>query len=358
VIRDPRWGSGIRGRSAREAPGARGAQLPTSPSDRAPPAQVATRASSPVALHAGLCQHPLAARSRGVPGGRWRDRGGSDRTLTRRGHSSFVAAIAAGIFLASPARGGEVLRASGTGTALGAMQRLAEAFARASPGDRLDLLPSLGSSGSLKAVAQGAIDLAFAGRPPEPREKSLGIVAMAYAHTPLVFVSGPRAGVSAITARDAARIYRGTLIRWPNGERVRLVLRPRTDVDTQLIRAISKEMAEAMDVALVREGMLVAATNQDANAMVARTPGAFGPSSLTQILAEGSKLVPLAWEGVAPTLPNLASGAYPLVKTLHVAFRSPPRPAIRRFLAFLRAPEARRILEETGALPVALPPLE
>ena len=268
----------------------------------------------------------------------------------------FAAASTAGFLLASPeARAGDVLRASGTGTALGTMHRLAAAFEKASPGDRLELLPSLGSSGALRAVAKGAIDLAFAGRALGPSEQALGIVAVAYARTPFVFVSGPNTGVSGITAEDAARIYRGKLVRWPTGERVRLVLRPRTDVDTMLIRGISAEMAEAVDVSLAREGMLMAATNQDADEIVARTPGAIGPSSLTQVLVEGSKVVPLAWEGVQPTLPNLASGAYPLVKTLHAAFRAPPRPAIRRFLDFLGSPEARAILGDAGNLPLAPP---
>ncbi len=150
-------------------------------------------------------------------------------------------------------------------------------------------------------------------------------------------------------------MYRGETTTWPSGERVRLVLRPRMDADTALLRGISREVAEAVDVALARDGMLVAATNQECDALVARTPGALGPSSLTQILAEGERLRPLAWRGVEPTLGNAAAGAYPLVKTLELAMRTPPSPAVRRFLAFLASPAARRILEETGNLPVALP---
>jgi phosphate transport system substrate-binding protein len=89
-----------------------------------------------------------------------------------------------------------------------------------------------------------------------------------------------------------------------------------------------------------------------------RTPGALAPTSLTQILAEREKLEPLAWDGVAPTLANLASGAYPLEKRLLVAFRASPRPAVRRFLGFLGSARARKILEDTGNLPLALPSLE
>ncbi len=91
--------------------------------------------------------------------------------------------------------------------------------------------------------------------------------------------------------------------------------------------------------------------------MAARTPGALAPTSVTQIMTEEDHLTPLAWNGVAPTLSTLASGAYPLAKTLQVVVRASPRPAVRRFLAFLRSPAAQRILEETGNLPLAVPSL-
>lgn len=270
----------------------------------------------------------------------------------------FSAAAAAALLLcARDARADEPLRASGTGTALGAMRRLAAAFEQAGP-DRLGLLSSIGSSGAIHAVARGALDFGFLGRELDARERALGLVAFPYARTPFVFVAGPRSGVSGITAAEAARIYSGELATWPGGERVRLVLRPRMDADTAILRAISTEMAAAVDRAYGREGLVMAATNQECNELVVKTPGGFGPSSLTQILAEEFPLRPLAWEGVAPTLANLASGAYPLSKTLWIVVRPSPRPAVRRFLAFLASPRARQLLEEAGNLPLELPAVD
>jgi phosphate transport system substrate-binding protein len=112
-----------------------------------------------------------------------------------------------------------------------------------------------------------------------------------------------------------------------------------------------------MERALAREGLVMAATNQDCDEALARTPGSIGFSSLTQLLTEQNALRALHWHGVAPTLENLASGAYPLGKPLLLVVRAAPDAAVRRFVAFLATPEARRILEQTGNLPVALPPL-
>jgi len=279
--------------------------------------------------------------------------------VPRRHLSALLTSAVGFLLVAAPgARAEEILRASGTGTALGAMRHLSVAFEKANPGRRLHLMPSVGSGGAVKAVAQGALDVGFSGRPLEPEEQALGLVAMAYARTPFVFAVGPRAGVEGISAAEAARIYRGELRSWPNGERVRVVLRPRSDTDTRILRAISPEMAEAVDVALGREGMIVAFTNQECDEILARTPGSIGPSSLTQILTEDLKLTPLAWNGVAPTVQNLAAGAYPLAKTLLVVVRASPRPAVRRFLAFLGSPDARKILERTGNVPLPFAPPE
>ena len=248
-----------------------------------------------------------------------------------------------------------VIRVSGTGTALGPLARLAQAFEAANPDIRLRILPSVGSAGAVRAVAAGALDLGFSGRALHPAERDLGVVAEEVARTPFLLATGPRAGASAMTAGELARILRGETRTWPGGERIRLVLRPASDADTLFIRALSPELAAAVDRAHERPGMLMAATNQDCDALLARTPGSLGPSTLAQLLTDAPGLTPLAWEGGAPTLANLAAGRYPLAKPIVAVRPAAPSPATSRFLAFLRSPEGGRILEAAGCLPVAAP---
>jgi phosphate transport system substrate-binding protein len=266
--------------------------------------------------------------------------------------------LATGMLLLGPVRGAakEVLRVSGTGTALGTIGQLIPAFERATPGVTVKLLPSVGSSGAIQAVAEGALDLGVSGRLLTTEERARGLAAVAYARTPFIFAAGPRVSATGLDAAQLVRIYRGETLAWPDGERIRLVLRPRTDVDTVFIRAISPELDAAMEVALGREGLLQAATNQDCNEALARTPGSVGPTTLSQLLTESHPLRPLDWNGVSPTVVNLARGAYPLGKTLWVVSRSVPPAAVTSFIAFLGSREARRILEQSGNLPVALPP--
>jgi phosphate transport system substrate-binding protein len=266
-----------------------------------------------------------------------------------------LALIAAALIAAAPARAQEVLRLTGTGSALGAIGRLARAFELANPGVKVHILPSLGTSGSIKAVAAGAIDLGLAGRLLDESERGLGVTELPLARSPFVFATGPRAGVTGIGLADLVRIYGGEQRVWPGGERIRPVLRPARDTDSFFLRALAPALGAAYDAALARPGMLIAPTNQDSDALAARTRGSLAVTTLAQLVTEPSGLTPLAWEGVAPTLENLAAGRYPLWKPFYaiVPARVPAR--TRQFLQFAGAPEGRKILEASGCLPPPFP---
>jgi phosphate transport system substrate-binding protein len=257
------------------------------------------------------------------------------------------------LIVAPTARAEDVLRVSGTGSWLGAMARLGPAFAKANPGARLEVIPSLGSSGAMKALATGELEVALVGRPLKPEERGRGFVAVEVARTPFVFVVGPGAGVTGLTAAELVRILRGEQTAWPNGEQIWPVFRPANDADTAYLRSLSPAVSTAVTVGLARPGQLMAPTNQQSDELVAKNPGGLGMSTLAQVKTEQLGLTALTWEGVAPSLATLAAGKYPLVKPLFLVLPAKPSAAERRFLAFLATPEARRLLEAAGAQPLA-----
>ncbi len=259
--------------------------------------------------------------------------------------------VAAALAVALPATADEVVRVSGTGSAIALLQRLGDAFSTRNPGIRVKVAPSLGSSGAIHAVAEGALGLAVTGRPPTDAERERGLESVPLARTPFLFAAGPGVPVRGITEAELVRIYRGTVTTWPDGTRIRLVLRPLADSDSALLRAISPALDGAVAAAARRPGMLLAVTNTECDEMLARTPGSVGPSSLLQLRSEGRKLAALEWNGVAPTVENLDSGRYPLAKELHVVTRRDVTPAVRSFLGFVRSPEARALCRELGAIP-------
>ena len=95
---------------------------------------------------------------------------------------------------------------------------------------------------------------------------------------------------------------------------------------------------------------------------VQRAPGALAgrrdrPESRScRIRAERSALRALPWNGVEPTLENLASGRYPLREVdLHWSTAPARATGVRRFLAFLASPRRQRALLRARRPPRRLP---
>jgi phosphate transport system substrate-binding protein len=159
--------------------------------------------------------------------------------------------------------------------------------------------------------------------------------------------------IQGLSSNELVKIYRGDMPAWPNGEWVRVVLRPASDADTIIARGISPEMSAALDLALSREGMLMAATNQESNALIDKTSGSIGFSTLTQIVTENHPVKALAINGVEPGMNGSANKQYPFMKTLSLLTRPAAPQAVRRFIDFVRSPEGAAILQKTGNIPVA-----
>jgi hypothetical protein len=66
-------------------------------------------------------------------------------------------------------------RIGGTGMALKAMRLLGNDFSAIVANSYFDILPSLGTSGGIRALTEGAIDVALAAREPTPQESAMGV---------------------------------------------------------------------------------------------------------------------------------------------------------------------------------------
>ncbi|MDO8597716.1 MAG: substrate-binding domain-containing protein [Sulfuricaulis sp.] len=240
------------------------------------------------------------------------------------------------------------LKIGGTGAALGTMRLLADAFRVKNPEVRIVMVPSLGSGGGIKAVAGGAIGLAVTSRPMNENESKLGITQIEYGRTPFVFAVSTKSRVTAITRGELAGIYAGKMVKWPDGTPVRIVLRPVSDIDTDIIRNISPETRQGLTAAEKRPGVQFSVNDQDAADDLEKIPGAIGPTSLALILSEKRALRALKLDGKEPTPGNAASGAYPYYKRLFLTTAAKRPAAVERFIAFVQSPAGRKILAGNG----------
>lgn len=253
--------------------------------------------------------------------------------------------------------GAETVKLGGTGSGLGTLQRLAEAFQQSAPDFTFHTVANLGSSGGLKALEAGVLDLAITSRPLTHEESAQGLIAHSYGMTPFVLVTS-QPGVSGFTLSQLVDIYAGKQTTWPDGSRIRLVLRPANDTDTRLLASFSPQMKEALDNALAKEGMIMAITDQDSVQTIKRVPGALGTTSLALLLAAEHPLIPLAIDRISPSHETVANGSYPYIKTLSLVTKGVPTGQVAHFIAFIQSPEGKAILRSLGhwerdsALPV------
>jgi phosphate transport system substrate-binding protein len=243
----------------------------------------------------------------------------------------------------------ELLRAGGTGAALETLKLLGAAFAKIEPDTRIDIIEGLGSSGGIAAVAKGAIDFSFSGRPLAAADDQT-LKAWIVAHTPFgLATSHPHPGD--IRSADVADFFGSASSVWSDGKPVRQVLRPRNDSDSQLLVSSFPNMADVMEKARQRAEIPVAATDQDNATLAEQLAGSLTTMTLAQMQTESLRLNFLTIDGVAPTLENFERGTYRYGKDLYLVVRSRPGPVLDRFIAFLHSPKGRDVLRANGSLP-------
>lgn len=242
----------------------------------------------------------------------------------------------------------EQIKIGGSGATLGTMRVIAQEFSARNPDIGITIVPNLGSSGSVKALAAGALSLSLTSRPLNDKERELGVTETEYARSPFVFAVSAKSSVAAVTRKELAEIYAGSRMKWPDGTLVRIILRPSSDIDSDMVKSLSPALALAVADAEKRAGVHVSITDQDAADDLERIPGAIGPATLAVIVSEKRALKALKLDSVEPSVHNAASGAYPYHKRMFLVRGAKRTPAAERLYSFMLSPAGRRILIDNG----------
>ncbi len=245
---------------------------------------------------------------------------------------------------------GETVRINGSGTGLEMMKPLIKAYVESNPGVLFEMEKPLGSSGAITALIAGALDIAVSSKLLKPEEAAKGAKLSPFGKTPLAIVTGSNVPVKSISTQELEAIYSGRTRKWPNSERIRVILRPLEDIDTKILRGLSPGMNKAITQAQSRRGMTTAVTDPESNQAVANTIGSIGTSGLTGIMVENTSVKIISLNGVMPTIASLADGRYPLAKEIHFVTLSHLSESAQKFLDFIYSDKGRAIVENVGVL--------
>jgi len=183
------------------------------------------------------------------------------------------AVVFSGVLQATHSLAAEILRIGGTGASTGMSRVVGAAYSQQSGVAAVEVVESLGSSGGIRAVIAGAIDISFSSRPLKEKEQGKGVVASPILRTPFVAVtSHPHPGE--LRAAEFADYYARANSKWADGAPVKIILRPKSESDTKLMAKFFPGMAEAIEAARVRGEVPVAQTDQDNATMATVTRGA------------------------------------------------------------------------------------
>ncbi len=262
--------------------------------------------------------------------------------------------VMTGVFALSPNPGlAADLTLGGTGADLETMRVLADAFEKVNPGTTVEVLPSLGSGGGVKAVLAGAIDLALTSRPLKDNERAAGARETTYAKGLTAFIIRQNNPLTNLTGAALIEIYGGTRTTWADGSVIRLVLRPKSDSEAMLVMSRVPSLGDPYRQALARKGVVVTFTDQENIDKLSRIEGSLGTGSLSAILlTEGADLKAVSLNGVAPTPAAVVEGSYPLTRRLFFVTGPDHGALVARFTSFVRSAEGTAILERTGHLPL------
>ena len=266
-----------------------------------------------------------------------------------RGKFEKLFGVVALVVLAGNLAAAETVRIGGTGAATEMMKAIGEAFTAASE-IPVEVIPNLGSSGGIRAAADGVVDIAVSGRALKPDEIAAGLTQIVFTRTPYVFVTSHRAPTG-LKSVEIAEIFKSSQARWADGTPIRIILRPRSDSDTALLAELFPGLGAAIEAARLRPDVPVAATDQDNTEIAENIEGSLVGATFTQIKTERRKLRVVTLDGVEPTLENFETGVYPFGKTLYLITSTKKAAKRERFLAFLQSPRGRDLLRATGNLP-------
>ncbi len=214
-------------------------------------------------------------------------------------------------------------------------------------------MPSIGSSGAIKAVPEGRIQIGLSARPLKEAELKKGIVAVEFARTPTIFAVSNKTNAYAITISQLVDIYKGVLKKWPDdGSTIRPILRQADDDNTKQLKALSPELKKAVELAEAKKTFLFTATDQETVDTIEKTPGSFGVTALALMLSEERDLHALTLDGVKPDVQSSITGEYPITKRFYFILPKERAPQVNAFLDFVFSEEGSALLRQYGCYPV------
>ena len=262
-------------------------------------------------------------------------------------------ACAGGLLACTPAVLAETLLIPGSGTPEYVLGELAKAFNRQQQQHLVIIPPTIGTAGALRDVAAGTASIGRVGRRLSSAELSNGLTFHPLARDAVAFVAGANVSVRNISRTQAVELYTGKISNWRElggtPGPVRAIGREPSDASRQAIAQVIVEFRQLP----FHEDVKVVHLDPQMIDLLDRYPTSLGFMNLSALAAAKTRLIPLELDSVAPSADNVHTGRYPVVLEFGLVYKERAlTEAGRAFLRFVDSPDGRRILRESGTVPL------
>lgn len=241
----------------------------------------------------------------------------------------------------------------GSGDWEAVLKQLADAYARANPGQAVEVPPSTGSSGGIRSVLNNTVILGRVARPLKAEQLRAGIKWHPVARDAVVFAVGERVELKTLGASQLAAVFAGRITDWRElggkAAPIRVLVREPSDTVHQVI----VNRLDAFRNLILTDQAKMATKTAEMIEMLGRYRTAVGWATQSALTGSDSGAQAIALDGVAPTVENLGSGKYPLSIDYALVYRQERLDrAARDFLAFVGSEAGRAIIVRAGLAPL------
>jgi phosphate transport system substrate-binding protein len=256
------------------------------------------------------------------------------------------------LFLAAPAAGNQTksrVTICGTGDSQDLLRTLAWEFNKDYPDTEILVPESIGSSGGIRATAEGKCDLGRTARPLRGKETNYHLHYRLLAYSPVVFAANPsNLGVSGLTSSQIISVFSGKTTNWRElgGKDQPIYVATREKGDS--CRTVLEDRFPGFADITTFAGETLFSTPK-AVEVIGRYAGTIGYVPLA--MTRNTNLRLMAIDGVAPTAANIRNGRYPYAIPLGMVWRGELSTAAQAFKSYLFSPKARSTIENYGSIP-------
>lgn len=237
------------------------------------------------------------------------------------------------------------IRVSGSGTALPLIRILTDAYEP----DEVEFvyLPGLHSGGGIKGVANGDLEIGSVSRELTAEERALDLEYVQLSDDGLVVATHPSVTIGGLTTEQIRGIYRGDYENWSElgGPDLDIVVLDRNEDESAKIILREFVLGPDLEITDLAVNLFYEPDMIDG---LEKTEGAIGYFSLGYGLSEEIPVNYLDLDGVEPTVANIESGDYKMVRPLGMVVARPVSAPIADFLEWVDSDEAIALMMEQG----------